>query len=160
MRLPDDAETWPDHEHHWITDRIAVGSGVWRPGDVARLRTAGITHVVDCRSDARMYAGLYAHSGVRHHHAETLDDGEAKGLDWFAAGATPALAALRRPGTKVLFHCAAGINRGPSMAYFVLRMLGYGPDTSMRMIKSKRQLAHVGYAADAERALVRHRYGG
>jgi dual specificity phosphatase 3 len=50
---------------------------------------------------------------------------------------------------KVLVHCHMGINRGPSMAYACLLMLGHDPIEAMTMIRSARPIAAIGYAEDA-----------
>jgi len=31
----------------WVTDRIAVGGGIWTAGNMAAVARAGVTHVID-----------------------------------------------------------------------------------------------------------------
>ena len=66
-----------------------------------------------------------------------------------AADSSFTTGALRDPEAKVLVHCHMGINRGPSMAYACLLMLGHDPIEAMTMIRSARPIAAIGYAEDA-----------
>lgn len=151
-RCEDDADRilMPSHEHNWPHPRVAVGSGVWTVDDVRLVRDAGITHVLDCRSTAE-YARLYRGTAIAYCCAPTDDDGKRKPPAWFGQGVAFALDALSRPDAKLLVHCAAGINRGPSMAYAVLRAMGLGPTEAEGAIRSARPLVSMGYRADAER---------
>jgi hypothetical protein len=31
----------------WLTDRIAVGGGIWTSGNMAQVARVGITHIID-----------------------------------------------------------------------------------------------------------------
>src|SRR5450432_2545518 len=31
----------------WLTERIAVGGGIWNPENMAKVAAAGITHIID-----------------------------------------------------------------------------------------------------------------
>jgi predicted protein tyrosine phosphatase len=55
----------------------------------------------------------------------------------------------------VLTHCSAGVNRGPSMAYFLLRVHWHmsGPD-ALALIKKQRPIALARYWPDADRAIA------
>lgn len=52
----------------------------------------------------------------------------------------------------VAHNCAAGINRGPSMCYALLRAMGLGPTEAERAIRRVRPFATMRYRPDAERA--------
>ncbi len=49
----------------------------------------------------------------------------------------------------MLVHCHMGINRGPSMAYACLLVLGWDPIEAMTAIRTARPIAAIGYAEDA-----------
>jgi hypothetical protein len=144
------------HDHDWIDGRIAVGGGVWRDSHVAHLRSEGITHVIDCRSEASAEM-LYRDSGIELFCCRTDDDGAKKGERWFGRGVPYALGILARPGTKLLVHCAAGVNRGPSMAYAILRAMGIETASAEAMIRMARPCVALLYRDDAERWLAAHR---
>lgn len=142
------------HEHTWATDRVAIGSGVWTREDVVALADEGITHVIDCRSTANA-GNLYVGSGVEWIHIGTADDCEPKTPPYFHRGIAFARAAFEsNPAAKLLVHCFAGINRGPSMAYAILRaVLCMSAVGSEAAIRATRPLAGLRYMADAERAV-------
>ncbi len=139
----------PSHEHCWPHARIALGSGVWTRDDAEYVATVGITHVIDCTStpDERVYRGL----GVQHFACKTQDDGERKPREWFDRGIAIARSALADPDARVLVHCAAGINRGPSMCLAILRaVVGLSRDDAYAAIKRVRPLAAMRYRDEAE----------
>jgi dual specificity phosphatase 3 len=140
------------HDHQWVTPRIAVGGGVWSSDHVDSLLSEGITHVIDCRSDNQATLALYAGKPITCIHCPTDDNGKPKHWTWFAQGVFPAIAALLDNDTnKLLVHCAGGVNRGPSMAYAILRALGLTPRDSWQMITEVRPIAKICYAPDADR---------
>lgn len=141
------------HEHSWVSDRIAVGSGVWKREEVLAIKREGITHVIDCRREASAEY-LYRGTGIEFFHCGTLDDGERKGDAWFGRGAPYGASVLARPGTKLLVGCAAGINRGPSMLYAIMRLSGFDAVAAAAVIKMARPIALIAYQSDAERWLA------
>lgn len=138
------------HDHQWVTDRIAVGGGVWLAEQVVGLQREGITHVIDCRSEATAEM-LYRDTGVELFCCRTDDDGKPKPDAWFERGTSYAIDVLCRPDTKLLCHCAGGLNRGPSMAYAILRVLEWTPGEAWRAIKFVRPAATIRYANDADK---------
>ena len=73
---------------------------------------------------------------------------------WFGAGIGFALPALAQPRTKVYAHCAAGVNRGPSMAAAILMALGVNGPTVWQMIVSARPQVSLAYFDDAVAAVA------
>ncbi len=138
------------HEHDWVTDRIAVGGGIWRREEILLLAKEGITHVIDCRGKASAEL-LYRDTGVEFFHCGTEDDGAPKGDEWFGKGAPYGVSVLEKPNTKLLCHCAAGINRGPSMAFAIMRLMGFESLNAYSTIKMARRIAVVMYRDDADR---------
>jgi len=141
------------HEHDWVTRRVAVGSGVWTEDHVRSLQNVGITHVIDCRTAASAEY-LYRGSGIQFFHCGTEDDGLLKPAEWFHRGIAFGLGALSVRSNRLLVNCAAGVNRGPSMAYAILRATGMPHLQAKLAIQRNRPIAALRYMADAERALA------
>jgi protein-tyrosine phosphatase len=77
-------------------------------------------------------------TGVKVLWLECADDFLPKPRELFWDGALFTLEALQDPGARVLFHCAAGIHRGPMMLLAVLRVLGYRREEAMRLVATVR----------------------
>jgi protein-tyrosine phosphatase len=140
-----------------VTGRAAVGAAIGSQQDVTQLLAVGITHVVDCRAefdDTMLFAG----AGVAVLWIGVQDDGLPKPTEWFQRGIEFSLPALAVPKSKVYFHCAAGVNRGPSMCYVVLRALGLYASQAEGLIRSARPQVGLAYKADADRAIVQLGY--
>jgi len=145
---------------NWLTQRLAtggaLGSGELGLTNAAVLVTVGITCVIDCQQeldDSPVLAKLGHYVWC-----PALDDGAPKPATWFQPGIQLALQVLSQGNGTVYTHCAAGVNRGPSMAYAVLRALGIPPDVAMQLVKTGRPQAQVRYAPDAELAVVQLGY--
>lgn len=141
-------------DFNFITTRLATGAALQGPEDVADLAVAGITDVIDCRAefdDAPLFAKV---KRIHYLWDGTADDGEPKPPLWFSKGIEFGLAALARPKRKVYCHCAAGVNRGPSMAYAILRSMGFSSVEASTLIRSVRPQVGIRYAPDADKAVV------
>lgn len=143
----------------WITPRLATGGSISSDQrNVQILKDAGVTWIVDCQietddSKVLALAGFaYLFNGVP-------DDGQPKGADWFSRTLAFALPLLAQPNQRGLLHCAAGINRGPSSLYAVLRAVGVPPQEAMSLLKIARPQVNVAYAADVDRAIPGLGYG-
>jgi len=132
----------------WVTDRIAVGGGIWNPGRMAEVAGAGITHVIDMQIefDDTPLAGPH---GIEVLWNPVDDDFQPKPPEIFQRGVDFALTALEQDDNKVLIHCAAGVHRAPMMALAVLRALGRELDEACKLIQTRR------YAADFADVYVR-----
>jgi hypothetical protein len=109
---------------NFVTTRLAVGSAITWQADVQALLAAGVTHIIDCcieEDDSSYLAG----AGCSYLWNPTADDGQTKPPSWFQSSIEFALPAFCHSKAKVYCHCSAGINRGPSTAYSILRSLGY-----------------------------------
>jgi protein-tyrosine phosphatase len=123
----------------WVTDRIAVGGGIWTDDKMIEVVHAGITHIIDMQvefDDTRL-AQPY---GVHVLWNPTDDDFQPKPARLFQRGVNFALAALDDAETRLFIHCAAGVHRAPMMALAVLRALGFELDDAMDMIQSRRRV--------------------
>ncbi len=136
----------------WITDRIAVGGGIWIDEKMLELKRAGITHIIDMQIEFDDTA-LGEKHGVKVLWNPVDDDFQPKDAEVFRRGVEFAEEALAEDGTKIYIHCAAGVHRAPMMALAVLRALGNDLDTAKEMIQTKRYVADLAdvYVKSVER---------
>lgn len=121
----------------WITDRMAVGGGIWVPEKMAQIAQMGVTHIIDMQIEFDD-TPLAAPWGIQVYWNEVDDDFRPKGPEVFRDAVAFAMAALEQRDAKLYIHCAAGVHRAPMMALAVLRALGYELKEAMHMIQSKR----------------------
>lgn len=123
----------------WLTDRIAVGGGIWSAENMAAVARAGITHIIDMQIefDDTPLAGEH---GIEVLWNPTDDDFEEKPAALFRRGVEFAEAALESDG-KLYIHCAAGVHRAPMMTLAVLGSMGWTVEDAMEMIQGKRPVA-------------------
>ncbi|MGB7554465.1 MAG: dual specificity protein phosphatase [Candidatus Korobacteraceae bacterium] len=123
----------------WVTDRIAVGGGIWTDDKMIEVVRAGVTHIVDMQIewDDTALAKPY---GVKVLWNPTDDDFKPKPAALLQRGVDFALEALGDADNKVFIHCAAGVHRAPMMTLAVLRALGFGLDDAMDMIQARRKV--------------------
>lgn len=139
-------------DHDFVVPRIAVGSAPYARADVGYMRSMGITHVLSCESSDT--AGLYEGTGIAYLHCPTDDDGAPKGEEWFMRGVRFGVYSLMELGTKLLVHCAAGVNRSPGMAYAILRARGLPAKKAAEAVLVHRRVAQPRYFADADRFIA------
>ena len=137
----------------FITARLATGAAISSVADVQQLVAAGITHIIDCRAEFDDAPLLSSQPSMLYVWDGTEDDGQPKPPGWFAKAFAVALPALAASHYKVYCHCAAGINRGPSMAYAIMRALGWTMTDAEAMIRSARPQVGLRYKADADQAV-------
>ena len=138
-----------------VTPFLLVGgsirSGSADPVKVVReLRSMGLTHILDCRtesSDAKLVRQVSRE--VVYHQAGTEDDADGTADGWFESGVTFARRALEQPDAVLLVHCALGQARGPSMAFAVLLDRGFDPGDALLKIIASRPQARANYAEQA-----------
>ena len=121
----------------WVTDRIAVGGGIWNDENMAELVKRGVTHIIDMQIefDDRPLAEPYP---VKVLFNPTDDDFMAKPPQLFQAGVDFALEALAAPNNKLYIHCAAGVHRAPTMTLAILRVLGWPLQKAKDLIQERR----------------------
>ena len=121
----------------WVTNRIAVGGGIWTEDKMIEVVRSGITHIVDMQVefDDTKLAEPY---GIKVLWNPTDDDFCAKPPQLFQRGVDFALAALDDAESRVFIHCAAGVHRAPMMALALLRAMGFELTDAMDMIQSRR----------------------
>jgi len=124
----------------WVTDRIAVGGGIWHDEKMIEVVRAGVTHIVDMQIefDDTKLAEPY---GVKVLWNPTDDDFRPKPAALLQRGVDFTLQALEQHDTKVLIHCAAGVHRAPMMALAVLRAMGWPLEDAIESIEVQRPVA-------------------
>jgi protein-tyrosine phosphatase len=124
----------------WLTDRIAVGGGIWTADNMAAVARAGVTHIIDMQVEFDDTPLATPH-GIDVLWNPTDDDFEPKPAELFERGVKFAMAALDEPGTKLFIHCAAGVHRAPMMALALLGAMGWKPGEAAEMIGKRRPVA-------------------
>lgn len=122
----------------WLTDRIALGGGIWNDENMEELVRMGVTHIINMQIefDDRPLAEGY---DVTVLHNPTDDDFLPKPPELFARGVEFALEALdHQPRNKLYIHCAAGVHRAPMMALAVLRVQGWTLEAAKDLIQKRR----------------------
>jgi protein-tyrosine phosphatase len=121
----------------WVTDRIAVGGGIWNDIKMIEVASEGVTHIINMQLefDDRHLAVPY---GIDVLWNPTDDDFQFKPAELFQYGVSFALEALRRPESKIFIHCAAGVHRAPMMTLAVLRAMGWELKEAKQLIQNRR----------------------
>jgi protein tyrosine phosphatase (PTP) superfamily phosphohydrolase (DUF442 family) len=124
----------------WLTDRIAVGGGIWTADNMAKVAGAGITHIIDMQIEFDD-TPLAARHGIEVLWNPTDDDFDQKPATLFERGVNFAQAALAGSNAKLLIHCAAGVHRAPMMALALLGSMGWSMQDAMELIEGRRPVA-------------------
>lgn len=140
---------FPDWDQ--VTDQVATGGMVKTAEEAKRLVTAGVTHVVNGARELWDEDEVFDRLPIEYLYLPTADDNTWKSPDWFRGAIDFALPAIEAGGV-VYLHCLEGINRGPSLAYAVLREQGLSIHEAHEAISKARPRAKMAYALDAESA--------
>jgi len=121
----------------WVTDRVALGGGIWNARNMEDLVQAGVSHVLNMQIefDDRPLAEPH---GVRVLWNPTNDDFLPKPPELLRRGVDFALEALEAPETKLYVHCAAGVHRAPMMTLAVLCAMEWEIEAAMVLIETRR----------------------
>jgi len=139
-----------------ITERLYTGGLIANEEELVDLiDKEGITHVIDAMAEFNDFRMLNLHPKITYIWNGTPDDGQRKPAEWFDNAIRFALKAYQTPGSIIYCHCAAGVNRGPSLSYAILRALGFSRSEAFDLIKAKRPQAMIAYKADADTALIK-----
>ncbi len=121
----------------WVTERVALGGGIWNARNMAELAQAGVTHVVNMQvefDDRPLAAPL----GVQVLWNPTDDDFLPKPAELLKRGVDFALEALEEPATRLYVHCAAGVHRAPMMTLAILCSLEWEMEAAMALVETRR----------------------
>lgn len=139
-----------------ITERLYTGGMISNEEGLQQLLNQGVTHVIDAMAENNDYKLLKVHPKIVYLWNGEKDDGvHPKPVEWFEKAINFALEALVKPGTIIYTHCAAGVNRGPSLTYAIMRAIGYSGAEAYLQIKQRRPQAMMAYAQDADQALLK-----
>ena len=130
----------PGMDITWVTDRIAVGGGIWNAENMGAVSRAGITHIIDMQIEFDDTPLAEPH-GVEVCWNPVDDDFEPKPPEVFARGVEFALGALEKNGAKIFIHCAAGVHRAPMMTLALLGVMGWNVEDAMDLIEGRRPAA-------------------
>jgi hypothetical protein len=147
----------------WLTERIAVGGGIWNAENMAAVSREGITHIIDMQIEFDDTLLAEPH-GIVVCWNPVDDDFEPKPPEVFALGVEFGLEALEENGgAKLFIHCAAGVHRAPMMALALLgvmaiatgKTLEQAMEDAMDLIEMKRPAADFAdvYVQSVERFL-------
>ena len=138
----------------WITERIALGGGIWNARNMEELARFGLTHVINMQIefDDRPLAEPL---GIRVLWNPVDDDFLPKPAALLARGVDFALEALQDPRARLYIHCAAGVQRAPMMTLAVLCAQEWGIEEAMALIEGRRPVVDFAdvYVASVRRFL-------
>ena len=119
----------------WITPYLAVGGRIL-PADIHRLSAAGVTRVVDTRSEHKDDEAALAAAGIGLLYLPTPDTYPLS-LDELETGSRWANQQIVQ-GQRVLIHCEHGVGRSVLLTAAVLVARGMSADQAMALIMRKR----------------------
>ncbi len=129
----------------WITDKVALGGGIWNAAKMQDVARAGVTHIIDMQLEFDDTPLAEPH-GIQVLWNPTDDDFQPKAPEVFRPAVEFALRALDEGnGNKLFVHCAAGVHRAPMVTLAILRVLGFSLPDAMELIESRRPV--VDFAA-------------
>ena len=121
----------------WVTERVALGGGIWNARNMQELAQAGVTHVLNMQVEFDDRPLADAH-GIRVLWNPTDDDFLPKPPELLKRGVDFALEALDEPQARLYVHCAAGVHRAPMMTLAVLCALEWEMEEAMVLIETRR----------------------
>lgn len=124
----------------WVTDRIAVGGGIWNADNMAEVVRAGVTHILDMQAEFDDTALAEPHN-VKVLWNPVDDDFQPKPSEVFRRGVEFVQEALEQEDSKIFIHCAAGVHRAPMMTLAVLCSLGWKLNAAIQVIEARRPVA-------------------
>jgi protein tyrosine phosphatase (PTP) superfamily phosphohydrolase (DUF442 family) len=131
----------------WVTDHLAVGGRV-RPEDIRRLAAAGVTRVVDTRSEHQDDEAALRAQGIELLYLPTPDtfplsiNDLRRGADWVNAQIAS--------GHHVLIHCEHGVGRSVLLTAAALVAGGMSAHEAVDLVQRRRW-----QAAPNQRQIVR-----
>lgn len=119
----------------WITTHLAVGGRV-HPEDIKALAAAGITHVVDTRSEYWDDAEVLAKEHIELLHLPTADT-QPLTVEQMFVGAQWVQERMKQGG-RVLIHCEHGVGRSVLLSSAVLVYNGMHAQDALQLVQQKR----------------------
>src|SRR5260370_2032713 len=124
----------------WVTERVALGGGIWNARNMEELAQGGVTHVLNMQIefDDRPLAEQH---GIRVLWNPTDDDFLPKSPQLLKRGVDFALEALDEPEARLYVHCAAGVHRAPMMTLAVVCAMEWNMEAATGLIETRRPVA-------------------
>jgi protein-tyrosine phosphatase len=119
----------------WVTDNLAVGGRV-RPEDIKSLARAGITHVIDTRSEYADDPQAMAREHIELLHIPAADT-QPFTIEQMMEGARWAHEHIQRGG-RVLIHCEHGVGRSVLLTCAALVYGGMNARDALELVQEKR----------------------
>src|SRR5215467_11283618 len=119
----------------WVTHNLAVGGRV-RPEDIRALARAGITHVIDTRSEYADDQKAMAREHIELLHLPTADT-QPLTIEQMIEGARWAHEHIQR-GDRVLIHCEHGVGRSVLLTCATLVYEGMHAQEALELVQEKR----------------------
>jgi len=119
----------------WISDQLAVGGRI-RPKDIPALARAGITHIVDTRSEYSDDAQALAKEHIELLYLPTPDTYPLT-VEQMKQGAAWVHERIEQGG-RVLIHCEHGVGRSVLLACAVLVYGGMKAQDALNLVQEKR----------------------
>ena len=135
-----------------VTERVFTGARIDTETEIDQLISEGVTHVINCRGSFDDLQ-LIGQRSLGYLWNPTEDNGEHKDWTWFEKALKFAMPILSLPKPILYVHCEAGVNRGPSIAYLILRAQGLSKVQAEGMIRFARPSVGLAYKNDADLAL-------
>jgi protein-tyrosine phosphatase len=138
----------------WVTERIALGGGIWTADKMAAVARAGITHIIDMQIEFDD-TGLAEPHGIEVLWNPIDDDFQPKPPEILQRGVDFAIEALGGNETRLFIHCAAGVHRAPMMTLAVLCSIGWTQEEAQNLIEKRRPVVDFAdvYVRSVERFL-------
>jgi protein-tyrosine phosphatase len=136
----------------FVNKRLAFGSAINTKTDVNKLRSLGITHVINLRRSNNRKVRKFSHLWL-----PFKDDKKPRPRWFFKRTLKFYRKARRQRDAKLLVTCLRGICRSASLTHFILRFSGLGSKRAEAMIKSVRPSASIvrAYRESGEKYLRR-----
>jgi protein-tyrosine phosphatase len=119
----------------WITPNLAVGGRI-HPEDIKALAAAGVTHVVDTRSEYRDDAEALAKEHIELLYLPTADT-KPLTIEQMLEGAQWVQERMKQGG-RVLIHCEHGVGRSALLTCAVLVYNGMHAQDALHLVQQKR----------------------
>ena len=119
-------------------------------------RSEGVTQILDCRSewsDEELVRSV--DDSIEYLNLGTHDAGGNQDAKWYRDGWDYYERLIEdNPDNKLMVHCHMGVNRAPSMVFYLMLKEGYEPDEALALIRSNRPIAACYYAESAWRTFA------
>ena len=120
---------------NWVTEHLAVGGRV-HPDDIHALALAGVTHVIDTRSEYCDDAEALAREHIQLLYLPTKDT-HPLSVEQLMNGAQWAADHMKQGG-RILIHCEHGVGRSVLLTCAVLVYGGMSASEALQLVQQKR----------------------